>query len=84
MSLAREASSISLLEIVNAVEPIPRILSCPLDLPTHQLRLCPLHRKLDEAHALVEQSFATTTLGDLIATIDSDPTSLHFPEPGGA
>lgn len=59
--LAREPASISLLEIVNAVDPIRRIESCPLGNPQHT-ELCPLHRCLDDALAHIEGQFKVATL----------------------
>lgn len=64
--LARPAGEISMLAVVNAVEPIPRIEKCPLGLREHGLRLCPLHRRLDEAYGLVQKAFAATTLEELV------------------
>ncbi len=65
--LARLPSEITILEVVNAVEPIRRIQTCPLGLPSHGRRLCPLHGKLDAALATVETSFGSTTLADVVA-----------------
>jgi Rrf2 family transcriptional regulator, nitric oxide-sensitive transcriptional repressor len=65
-ALAREAEKITILEVVNAVDPLKRIRTCPLKLKTHGKSLCPLHRKLDNAIAEVERAFATTTLDDLL------------------
>lgn len=67
MTLARSPDELTILDVVNAVEPIARIRSCPLGLTTHGVRLCPLHRRLDNALALVEDAFAKTTLRDVIA-----------------
>ena len=64
--LARPAAEISMLAVVNAVEPISRIEKCPLALRQHGVRLCPLHRRLDEAYGLVERAFAQTTLAELV------------------
>ncbi len=64
--LAREPKEITILEVVNAVEPIQRIPTCPLGLVTHGTRLCPLHKKLDVALAAMESSFRSTTLGDIV------------------
>lgn len=44
---------------------IARIKKCPLGLSDHEV-LCPLHRLLDDASRLVEQSFQSVTVGDLI------------------
>lgn len=66
VGLARPASRLTLLEVVNAVEPVQRITACPLGLPAHGRRLCPLHKKLDDALAAVEAAFASTTLAELL------------------
>jgi Rrf2 family protein len=63
--LGRNPESISVLEVVNAVDPIRRIKFCPLGIPSHSGRLCKLHQKLDDAIALVEESFRSSTLADL-------------------
>jgi Rrf2 family protein len=65
-ALARSAAETSVLEIVNAVDPIRRIHTCPLDLAHHATRLCPLHRRLDAAAEHIERLFADATLADLI------------------
>ena len=64
--LTRPAAQISVLEVVNAVDPIQRIRSCPLHLAAHRHQLCPLHRKLDQALEQVEQAFASSALSDLV------------------
>jgi len=62
--LTRRPSEITLADIVNVVEPLQRITRCPLGISGH-MTLCPLHRKLDQALAMVEQAFRETTLDDL-------------------
>jgi Rrf2 family transcriptional regulator, nitric oxide-sensitive transcriptional repressor len=64
--LARHPSAISMLEVVTAVDSIPRIKVCPLGLREHGVKLCPLHRRLDDAYRVVEEAFRTTTLDELI------------------
>jgi Rrf2 family transcriptional regulator, nitric oxide-sensitive transcriptional repressor len=64
--LDRTAESITILEVVNAIEPIRRITTCPLGIRSHAKQLCPLHSKLDAALEVVEESFGSTTLADLI------------------
>lgn len=68
--LARPAPEITILEVVNAVDPIERIAVCPLGLPAHGTHLCPLHRKMDDALAMVEAQFADTTLAELVGDLD--------------
>jgi len=66
VSLAREPSKLSILDIVNAVEPIQRIKTCPLQLKSHGKRLCALHSRMDESLKSMETAFAATTLEELL------------------
>ena len=66
-TLARPAKDVTVLEVVNAVDPIERIHRCPLAIDSHGTDLCPLHKRLDEAMEMVEQSFASTTIAELIS-----------------
>lgn len=67
MTLAQVPDKLTILEVVNAVEPIGRIQECPLGLKSHGVNLCPLHRRLDNALAMVEEALASSTLAEVIA-----------------
>jgi Rrf2 family protein len=84
MALAKQPDDLTILEVVNAVEPIQRIRSCPLGLAAHGVRLCPLHQRLDNALASVEQAFADTTLAELLAEPTKSPPLCPFPRPAKA
>ncbi len=75
--------SVSVLQIVNAVEPIRRIHQCPLEIGSHGAALCPLHSKLDETIATVEQSFQQTTLADLLGRPGTNEPLCEFPHGSG-
>jgi len=64
--LARPADKLTILDVVNAVEPVQRIRSCPLQLPAHEDHLCSLHQRLDEAMVMIEEAFGDTTIGSLL------------------
>lgn len=64
-SLARSAEAITILDIVDAVEPLGRICNCPLNLQSHT-SLCPLHAELDRAYAATEEAFAKVTIAGLL------------------
>jgi Rrf2 family protein len=72
-ALSRAPSQISVLEVINAVDPIQRIYSCPLGIPAHKKRLCALHRRLDEALESVEEALARSTIDELL----SDMSGCH-------
>lgn len=72
ITLVKEPKDLTILEVVNVVEPIVRIKTCPLGLATHGVRLCPLHRRVDNALAMVEQAFQSTTLAEILA--DPNPS----------
>jgi len=71
-SLERDPSAVSVLDVVDCIDPIAKIDKCPLDLASHGARLCPLHRMLNDATALVQQKFATTTIESLITDRHGD------------
>jgi Rrf2 family protein len=65
--LLRAPHDISVLDVVNAVDPVQRIVRCPLGLKSHRKGLCPLHRRLDEAAALVQRAYAETSIAEILA-----------------
>jgi Rrf2 family protein len=81
-TLAKPATDITLLEVVSAVDPLPRIRVCPLSLRSHGARLCGLHKYLDDSMAALETSLANKTLAALVAEktgsipLCEDPTAL--------
>ena len=64
--LAKPATQMTIYEVVQAVDAVPRIRECPLGLEMHAGNLCPLHARLDAAMAQAEQAFKDTTLADLV------------------
>jgi Rrf2 family nitric oxide-sensitive transcriptional repressor len=76
--LARDPSQLTVLDVVNAVDPLPRIRSCPLGLKDHP-KLCPLHRRLDSAVAMVENAFRQTTIAELVPKKSRTTTICLFP-----
>jgi len=72
VSLAQKTEELTILDIVSATDPIQRIRTCPLELASHGVKLCPLHRRLDAALALVESAFRSTTLAEVVG----DPSKI--------
>jgi len=79
MTLSKPADELTILEVVNAVEPIQRIRTCPLGLSAHGENLCPLHQRVDSALALVEDAFRSTTLAEVLAEPTSSVPLCDFP-----
>lgn len=80
MSLVKTPGELTILEVVNAVDPIQRIRSCPLELASHGVRLCPLHHRVDKALALVEDAFRATTLQEVIDEPTESVPLCDFPQ----
>lgn len=79
MSLAKSPDELTILHVVNAVDPIKRIRECPLGLAAHGVKLCPLHHRLDNALALVEEAFRSTTLAEVLAEPTTSIPLCDFP-----
>lgn len=71
ITLAKSPDKLTILEVVNAVEPIHRIRTCPLGLSEHGSTLCPLHSRIDMALAMVENAFSKTTIAEVL----NEPTT---------
>lgn len=79
MTLAKSPEELTILEVVNAVDPIERINECPLGLAAHGVRLCPLHKRLDNALAMVEEAFQETTLAEILGEPTDSIPLCDFP-----
>jgi len=77
--LAHQPDKISVLDVVNAVEPIQRIKTCPLQLRSHAHQLCPLHQRMDQALASLEEQFARTTIAEILAEPTTSVPLCDFP-----
>ncbi len=71
--LERDPAALSVLDVVNAIDPIERIHTCPLGLESHGECLCPMHKRIDDAMAAIEISFSESTIQDLL----NEPTTSH-------
>ncbi|MDA1008583.1 MAG: Rrf2 family transcriptional regulator [Planctomycetota bacterium] len=76
--LTRAPEKISLLEVINAVDPIVRIKTCPLGIASHGANLCQLHSRMDQAAEGVERCFAGATIADM-AQASTDGSRCLFP-----
>jgi Rrf2 family transcriptional regulator, nitric oxide-sensitive transcriptional repressor len=79
IALTKSPDDLTILEVVNAVEPLQRIRTCPLGLAAHGVHLCPLHRRLDNALAQVEQAFGSSTLAEVLAEPTTSKPLCPFP-----
>jgi Rrf2 family protein len=65
--LNQPPSALTPLAVVEALDPIRRIRACPLDLRSHRGALCPLHQRLDDAAARLEEALSGASLCELLA-----------------
>jgi Rrf2 family protein len=78
-TLARAPGVLTIWDVVEAVEPLRRYKECPLGLAAHRHRLCPLHKRLDDALAATEEAFRSTTLADVLAEPTTSKPLCAFP-----
>jgi len=72
-TLAKPALQITVLDVIDAVDPIQRIDTCPLSIDAHAEKLCPLHRRLDDAIESIRATFGSTRIAQLVT---EDQTAL--------
>jgi Rrf2 family protein len=78
-TLVRSPETLTVYEIVGAVDPVQRITTCPLGLEAHGTNLCPLHKRLDNACLMVEEAFRSSTIADLLAEPTTSKPLCPFP-----
>ncbi|QDS98790.1 iron-responsive transcriptional regulator [Adhaeretor mobilis] len=76
--LSVSPDDLTILDVLNAVDSLQRITSCPLGLPGHT-KLCPLHSEVDEAIATVEKALGSRTIGELLSA-RRNPGGCEFPK----
>lgn len=64
--LARSPFDLTIYDVVQAVDPLQRILTCPLGLKSHQTHLCRLHRRLDDSMLHVETELRGATVAEMM------------------
>jgi Rrf2 family protein len=65
--LARDPRDLTVLEIIDAVDPLERIGACPLDLTEHSEGLCALHARIDLAIAQLRDAFGRMTIAQILS-----------------
>lgn len=71
-SLALPPAEISLLDIIDQVDPFPQFIETPAACdPCHHAEMCTLHSVLNEAIEAMRDRFAQTTLQDVLNRIDA-------------
>ena len=65
--LKKDPEELTILDVVDVVEPFQRIHTCPLNIDSHGKTLCPLHRRLDKAMEMTETIFRETMVAMMLA-----------------
>ena len=83
-TLERDPTDLTVLEVINCVDPIQRIKRCPLKFAGHAGALCPLHQMLDDAIGDVERRFSEFSIAGLLREdglkplCDSSPATIEI------
>ncbi|MFT4546885.1 MAG: Rrf2 family nitric oxide-sensitive transcriptional repressor [Verrucomicrobiales bacterium] len=81
-SLLRPPIQLTILDIVNAVDPLKRIHECPLGNKAHGVNLCTLHRTIDNTIAEAEETLRSVTVDQILGEEEGART-CPFPIPCG-
>lgn len=65
--LSRAPEEVTLLDVINGLEPFERIEQCPLGIGSHAGTLCPLHRAVDGAIAAAQRILSEVRVSDMVA-----------------
>jgi Rrf2 family protein len=74
-TLARSPDRITILDIINAVDPIRRIDECPFDFDDRHDEFCLLHRRLNMATAKAEKELSRSMLSEHLGRPRGRPPS---------
>lgn len=74
--LGANANELTLLQVINAVDPVKRIHRCPLSIDAHHGKLCCLHQKLNDAMKTIERTLGETTISEVITENHCGPRPL--------
>lgn len=80
--LARRAEEISALDVIESVDPLPKLERCPLGNPAHENHLCALHQRIADAQQLIENAFRASSLRDLLEPPGAGEPACGFPSRG--
>lgn len=84
-TLARDPAAVTALDVIEAVDPIPRIMTCPLGFESHRGCLCPLHERLDRVIEVTVQALGASTIAEIVAEQgQSKPFCTPQAEPAAA
>ncbi len=70
--LTKTPEEVSILDVVNAIDPFHRIMSCPLGLENHSKTLCPLHKKLDQTVEMLMNQLSDVSMNDLLTELGAN------------
>lgn len=64
--LSRSPEQTSVLDVLNAADPVERIETCPLGLASHKQKFCPMHARVNQIQCDMEHAFHSTSLSELL------------------
>jgi Rrf2 family protein len=64
--LTQAIDQLPLLDIINTVDPMRQIESCPLKLGAHGTNLCALHKRINHSMKLMEEVFKNSTVQTIL------------------
>lgn len=79
--LKSDPAVLTALDVINAIDPLERIERCPLQMKSHSVKLCLMHRCIDDAMAQIEETFRAMTIREVIASSATTDSSCQLLSP---
>lgn len=76
--LVRSPQELTALDVINAIDPIERLTTCPLRLTKHRHALCPLHQRIDNGLEKIEETFRSVTIAQLRDVVEANQPSCQL------
>lgn len=78
--LAKDPADISVLEVVNAIEPLTRTEQYPLGLEERHQGSSPLHHQIDRILRDLQDRFERLSLAEILSEPGLSPSEIHSPD----
>ena len=78
-TLECDPETLTAYDVITAIDPLERILTCPLETTGHGETLCPIHRRIDDVMRIIEDNFRQLTIQEVVLDTTSSSCEVLCP-----